>query len=199
MENAEYEAILDVDLNEITEPIVACPNDPDDVKLLSEVAGDPVQDVFIGSCMTNIGHFRAAARILEDGPPCPLRLWVCPPTRMDEAQLREEGIYSTFGKVNARMEMPGCSLCMGNQARVLEGSTVFSTSTRNFDNRMGKNARVYLGSAELAAVTAQMGKIPTPAEYMSAVVDKIKPVEDELYRYLNFDEIPKYIELADRV
>ncbi len=198
-ENAEFEAILDVNLDEITEPLVACPNDPDDVKLLSEAAGDPVHEVFIGSCMTNIGHFRAAARILEDAPPVKLRLWICPPTRMDVEQLREEGIYSVFGRLGARTEITGCSLCMGNQARVAEGATVFSTSTRNFDNRMGRNARVYLGSVELAAVTAMLGRIPTVKEYMDAVVDKIKPAENEIYRYLNFDRVTAYLEKADAI
>ncbi len=194
--NAEYAAELDIDLSAITEPILACPNDPDDVKLLSEVANDSVQEVFIGSCMTNIGHFRAAARILDGNPQVPVRLWICPPTRMDEQQLREEGLYATFGKSGARTEIPGCSLCMGNQARVADGTTVFSTSTRNFNNRMGKDAQVYLGSAELAAVTAMLGRLPNKQEYLNAVVDNIKPVESEIYRYMNFDEIEEYSEKA---
>ncbi|MBF0143125.1 MAG: bifunctional aconitate hydratase 2/2-methylisocitrate dehydratase [Magnetococcales bacterium] len=192
--DAEYAAVLEIDLNEIKEPIVACPNDPDDVKLLSEVAGDTIDEVFLGSCMTNIGHFRAAARILDGGAAVPGRLWVAPPTRMDERQLIDEGVYSVFGKVGARTEVPGCSLCMGNQARVRDNCTVFSTSTRNFNNRMGKGARCYLGSAELAAVCAATGKIPTVAEYQAAVKDKIAPKEKEVYRYLNFDKIPNYEE-----
>ncbi|MDX9752933.1 MAG: bifunctional aconitate hydratase 2/2-methylisocitrate dehydratase [bacterium] len=200
--NAEYIETIEVDLNQVTEPLVACPNDPDDVKPLSEVAGDIVHEVFLGSCMTNIGHFRAAARILEDAPAVDaskMRFWVCPPTRMDEMELREEGVYATFGKAGARMEIPGCSLCMGNQARVRDGSTVFSTSTRNFDNRMGKEARVYLGSSEPAAVVAMLCKMPTPAEYLAAVVDKIQPFESEIYRYMNFDQIKKYQQRAELV
>ena len=178
-----------MNLNEIKEPIVAAPNDPDNVKLLSEVANDKIDEVFIGSCMTNIGHYRAAAKILEGAGHIKCRLWICPPTRMDEKQLREEGVYGIFAAAGARTEMPGCSLCMGNQARVEDGATVFSTSTRNFNNRMGKNARVYLGSAELAAVCALLGRIPTVEEYLSIVADKIKPFEEDLYRYLNFDQI----------
>ena len=198
-QNAEYIAVIEVNLDEIKEPLVACPNDPDDVRPISEVAGDPVQEVFIGSCMTNIGHFRAAAKVLEDAPPvdtAKMRLWICPPTRMDELELREEGVYAIFGKAGARIEMPGCSLCMGNQARVKDGSTVFSTSTRNFDNRMGKDARVYLGSSELSAVVAMLGRIPLPQEYMAAVLGKIQPFAGELYRYMNFDQIAKYREKA---
>jgi aconitate hydratase 2/2-methylisocitrate dehydratase len=187
--DAEYADIIEVNLNEITEPIVAAPNDPDNVKLMSECAGDPVDEVFIGSCMTNIGHYRAAAKILEGAGTVKGRLWICPPTRMDEKQLREEGVYGIFAAAGARTEMPGCSLCMGNQARVEDNATVFSTSTRNFNNRMGKGARVYLGSAELAAVCALLGKIPTVKEYMAIVQEKIQPFEGELYRYLNFDEI----------
>lgn len=187
--DAEYVEIIDIDLNQIKEPIVAAPNDPDNVKLLSEVAGDAVQEVFVGSCMTNIGHYRATAKVLEGEPPVKTRLWICPPTRMDEHQLKEEGIYSTFGAAGARTEMPGCSLCMGNQARVEDNTTVFSTSTRNFNNRMGKGAQVYLGSAELAAVCAMLGKIPTLQEYMDIVAQKIHPFADDLYRYLNFDQI----------
>jgi aconitate hydratase 2/2-methylisocitrate dehydratase len=190
--DAEYAEILEIDLNEIKEPIVAAPNDPDNVKLLSEVAGDRVDEVFIGSCMTNIGHYRAAAKVLEKEPPVKTRLWIAPPTRMDEFQLKEEGIYSTFGVAGARTEVPGCSLCMGNQARVADGATVFSTSTRNFNNRMGKDAQVYLGSAELAAVCALMGKIPTVDEYKAIVTKKIDPFASSLYRYLNFDQIANF-------
>ncbi|MGL5510860.1 MAG: aconitase family protein, partial [Microcoleaceae cyanobacterium] len=187
--DAEYTDILEVDLNQITEPIVAAPNDPDNIKLMSECAGDRIDEVFIGSCMTNIGHYRAAAKILEGAGQVKGVLWVCPPTRMDEQQLRAEGIYDVFEATGARTEMPGCSLCMGNQARVEDGATVFSTSTRNFNNRMGKDARVYLGSAELAAVCALLGKIPTVEEYLEIVTKKIDPFAGELYRYLNFDQI----------
>jgi aconitate hydratase 2/2-methylisocitrate dehydratase len=156
---------------------------------MSECAGDRVDEVFIGSCMTNIGHYRAAAKILEGAGTVKGRLWVCPPTRMDEQQLRNEGVYGIFAAAGARTEMPGCSLCMGNQARVEDGATVFSTSTRNFNNRMGKGAQVYLGSAELAAVCALLGKIPTVEEYMAIVSEKVTPFEGDLYRYLNFNEI----------
>ena len=187
--DAEYVEIIEIDLNEIKEPIVAAPNDPDNVKLLSEVAGDRIDEVFIGSCMTNIGHYRAAAKVLEGEPPVKVRLWICPPTRMDEQQLKEEGVYGTFGAAGARTELPGCSLCMGNQARVEDGATVFSTSTRNFNNRMGKDARVYLGSAELSAVCALLGRVPTVQEYMDIVAKKINPFAGDLYRYLNFDQI----------
>jgi aconitate hydratase 2 / 2-methylisocitrate dehydratase len=187
--DAEYAEVIEVDLNEIKEPIVAAPNDPDNIKLMSECAGDPIHEVFIGSCMTNIGHYRAAAKILEGAGPVKVRLWICPPTRMDEKQLREEGYYDIFAAANARTEMPGCSLCMGNQARVADGVTVFSTSTRNFNNRMGKDARVYLGSAELAAVCALLGRVPTIDEYMAIVKDKVDPFAADLYRYLNFDQI----------
>ncbi len=187
--DAEYAEIIEVDLDQITEPIVAAPNDPDNIKLMSECAGDPVDEVFIGSCMTNIGHYRAAAKILEGAGQVHGRLWICPPTRMDEKQLREEGMYSIFDAAGARTEMPGCSLCMGNQARVEDGVTVFSTSTRNFNNRMGKGAQVYLGSAELAAVCALLGKIPTVEEYMEIVQKKVDPFAADLYRYLNFDQI----------
>ncbi|MBE9035513.1 bifunctional aconitate hydratase 2/2-methylisocitrate dehydratase [aff. Roholtiella sp. LEGE 12411] len=187
--NAEYAEIIEIDLNEIKEPIVAAPNDPDNVKLLSEVANDPVQEVFVGSCMTNIGHYRATAKVLEGAGEVKTRLWICPPTRMDEHQLKEEGVYGIFDAAKARTEMPGCSLCMGNQARVADGTTVFSTSTRNFNNRMGKDARVYLGSAELAAVCALLGRIPTIQEYMDIVANRIHPFADDLYRYLNFDKI----------
>lgn len=187
--DAEYAEIIEIDLNEIKEPIVAAPNDPDNVKFLSEVANDPVQEVFLGSCMTNIGHYRATAKVLEGAGEVKTRLWIAPPTRMDEHQLKEEGIYSIFGAAGARTEMPGCSLCMGNQARVADGTTVFSTSTRNFNNRMGKDARVYLGSAELAAVCALLGRLPTVQEYLDVVASRIHPFADDLYRYLNFDQI----------
>ncbi|MGB7709510.1 MAG: bifunctional aconitate hydratase 2/2-methylisocitrate dehydratase [Microcoleus sp.] len=187
--DAEYVEIIEIDLNEIKEPIVAAPNDPDNVKLLSEVAGDRVDEVFVGSCMTNIGHYRATAKVLEGAGEVKARLWICPPTRMDEQQLKEEGYYSIFGAAGARTEMPGCSLCMGNQARVKDATTVFSTSTRNFNNRMGKDAQVYLGSAELASVCSLLGKIPTVQEYMEIVAKKINPFADDLYRYLNFDQI----------
>ena len=191
-QDAEYAAVIEIDLNEIKEPIVACPNDPDDVKLLSEVAGEKIDEVFLGSCMTNIGHFRAAGKVLEAfGGTVPTRMWIAPPTKMDAHQLTEEGYYSIFGKAGARTEMPGCSLCMGNQARVADGATVMSTSTRNFPNRLGKDANVYLGSAELAAVCAQMGKIPSPSEYIEAV-KMIDTMSDDIYRYLNFHEIEEY-------
>lgn len=196
--DAEYAHVLEIDLEQIHEPLVACPNDPDDIRPLSEVAGDPVQEVFIGSCMTNIGHYRAAAKILEDSPMLPTRLWIAPPTRMDETQLREDGVYSVFGRVGARTEVPGCSLCMGNQARVADGATVFSTSTRNFDNRMGRNARVYLGSAELAAASAKLGRLPTPAEYLDMTNERIAPLADNIYRYLNFDQLSTYARSADK-
>ena len=187
--DAEYAEILEINLDELTEPVLACPNDPDNVKLLSEVSGNAVQEVFIGSCMTNIGHYRAAAKVLEGSGSNKARLWVCPPTRMDEEMLKQEGYYATFEAAGSRMEMPGCSLCMGNQARVDDDTTVFSTSTRNFNNRLGKGAQVYLGSAELAAVCALLGRIPTPEEYQRIAAEKIKPLSDELYRYLNFDQI----------
>jgi aconitate hydratase 2/2-methylisocitrate dehydratase len=192
--DAEYADIIEINLNEIKEPIVAAPNDPDNVKLMSECAGDKIDEVFIGSCMTNIGHYRAAAKVLEGAGHVKVRLWVCPPTRMDEAQLRAEGVYGVFAAAGARTEMPGCSLCMGNQARVEDGATVFSTSTRNFNNRMGKDARVYLGSAELAAVCALLGRIPTVEEYMDIVAKKLNPFAGDLYRYLNFNEIEGFEE-----
>jgi aconitate hydratase 2/2-methylisocitrate dehydratase len=187
--DAEYAAVIEINLDELKEPILACPNDPDNVKLLSEEAGKPIDEVFIGSCMTNIGHYRAAAKVLEGQGTNQAQLWVCPPTRMDEEMLKQEGYYATFEAAGSRMEMPGCSLCMGNQARVEDNTTVFSTSTRNFNNRLGNGAQVYLGSAELAAVCAQLGRIPTPAEYLEIAAAKIDPLADELYRYLNFDQI----------
>ncbi len=190
--DAEYAYVLEIDLNQIKEPLVACPNDPDDIKPLSAVQNDKIDEVFIGSCMTNIGHYRAAAKVLEGKGALPTRLWVAPPTRMDEAQLRDEGVYSIFGIAGARTEVPGCSLCMGNQARVADKATVFSTSTRNFDNRMGKDARVYLGSAELAAVAAKLGRLPNVAEYLDIVGDTIAPNEGKIYQYLNFNLMDEY-------
>lgn len=188
-QGAEYAAVLEIDLATITEPILACPNDPDDVKILSEVAGTQVDDVFIGSCMTSIGHFRAAAEIWRGGSFNPrVRTWLCPPTRMDNARLREEGIFALFGAVGGHIELPGCSLCMGNQARVPDGVTVFSTSTRNFDNRMGNEARVFLGSAELAAVVSLLGSIPSRAVYLSLYRERIEPKKEEIYRPLRFHE-----------
>ncbi|MEB3168322.1 MAG: bifunctional aconitate hydratase 2/2-methylisocitrate dehydratase [Synechococcaceae cyanobacterium] len=187
--DAEYAAVIEIDLDQITEPILACPNDPDNVKTLSEVAGDRIDEVFIGSCMTNIGHYRAAANVLKDQGQNAARLWVCPPTRMDEEKLKEEGYYAIFEAAGSRMEMPGCSLCMGNQARVEDNTTVFSTSTRNFNNRLGNGAQVYLGSAELAAVCAQLGRIPSKEDYLAVAAAKIDPYGEELYRYLNFDQI----------
>ena len=196
--DAEYYKVIEIDLNEITEPLLACPNDPDDVKTLSDVQGTQIDEVFIGSCMTNIGHFRAAAEVLKqvDGG-LPAKLWIAPPTKMDEHQLSEEGIYNIFGVSGARTEMPGCSLCMGNQARVAPNSTVVSTSTRNFPNRLGQGANVYLSSSELAAVCAALGKIPTMDEYMS-YMGNINTMADTIYRYMNFNEISDFMEAADR-
>jgi aconitate hydratase 2 / 2-methylisocitrate dehydratase len=196
--DAEYAAVIDIDLADVHEPIVACPNDPDDVKTLSEVAGAHIDEVFIGSCMTNIGHFRAAAKLLEGKRDIPTRLWVAPPTKMDASELTKEGHYGTFGTAGARMEMPGCSLCMGNQAQAREGATVFSTSTRNFPNRLGRNTNVYLGSAELAAICSRLGRIPTKDEYM-ADIGVINEKGAEIYRYMNFDQIADYKEIADTV
>lgn len=197
--DAEYAEIIEVDLNEIKEPLLACPNDPDDIKPLSEVANDHVDEVFIGSCMTNIGHYRAAGKMLKDyGKQVPTVLWIAPPTKMDAHQLTEEGYYSTFGLAGARMEIPGCSLCMGNQARVKDGATVVSTSTRNFPGRMGNNANVYLCSAELAAISAIYGRLPTVAEYMEKVAG-INTMAAEIYRYLNFDQIKSYYDVAAQV
>jgi aconitate hydratase 2/2-methylisocitrate dehydratase len=189
--DAEYAAVIDIDLADVHEPILACPNDPDDVKTLSEVAGATIDEVFIGSCMTNIGHFRAASKLLEGKRDIPTKLWVAPPTKMDAAELTKEGHYGTFGAAGARMEMPGCSLCMGNQAQVKEGATVFSTSTRNFPNRLGRNSNVYLGSAELAAICSRLGRIPTKAEYMEGV-GVLDASASEIYRYMNFDQIEDY-------
>ncbi|MDK6203038.1 bifunctional aconitate hydratase 2/2-methylisocitrate dehydratase [Oligella urethralis] len=196
--DAEYAAVIEIDLAEIHEPLVACPNDPDDVKTLSDVAGEKIDEVFIGSCMTNIGHFRAASKLLENKRDIPVRLWVAPPTKMDQKQLTEEGHYGTFGVAGARIEMPGCSLCMGNQAQVREGATVMSTSTRNFPNRLGKNTNVYLGSAELAAICSRLGKIPTREEYLENI-GIIDENSDKIYRYMNFNEIQDFQEVADSV
>lgn len=187
--NAKYAAVLEINLKDIKEPIVACPNDPDDVKLLSEVNGDRIDEIFIGSCMTNIGHFRAAGKIFEGAGYLNTRIWLTPPTKMDRAQLLREGYYSVYASVGARTEIPGCSLCMGNQARVKPGATIISTSTRNFDNRMGDNARVYLGSAELAAIAALSGRLPSPDVYFSIFQEKIIPNKEEIYHYLQFDEM----------
>ena len=194
--DAEYAAIIEIDLADIKEPIVCCPNDPDDAKLLSDVAGDKVDEIFIGSCMTNIGHFRAAGKLLDEAGSVDSRFWICPPTRMDAHTLMEEGYYNIYGKVGARTEMPGCSLCMGNQARVLAGATVLSTSTRNFPNRLGDGANVYLTSAELASVGGILGRLPTPAEYMEYAT-KIDSMSDEIYRYMNFDQIESFQKSAE--
>jgi aconitate hydratase 2/2-methylisocitrate dehydratase len=196
--DAEYAATIEIDLADIHEPILACPNDPDDVKTLSEVAGAKIDEVFIGSCMTNIGHFRAASKLLENKRDIPVKLWVAPPTKMDANQLTEEGHYGVLGTAGARMEMPGCSLCMGNQAQVKEGATVFSTSTRNFPNRLGKNSNVYLGSAELAAICSKLGRIPTKEEYM-ADMGVLTAASDTVYQYLNFDKIENFKTAADTV
>ncbi len=196
--DAEYHTVIDIDMNEIKEPILACPNDPDDVKTLSEVAGQKIDEVFIGSCMTNIGHFRAAATLLKEyGDVVPTRLWVAPPTKMDEHQLMEEGYYNMYAQAGARTEMPGCSLCMGNQARVAPESTVVSTSTRNFPNRLGKGANVYLASAEMAAIVSILGKLPSVDEYMQYAA-KLDTMAPQLYRYLNFDQLPKFTEKASK-
>ena len=194
--DAEYAAVIEIDLADIKEPIVCCPNDPDDAKLLSEVAGDKVDEIFIGSCMTNIGHFRAAGKLLDEAGSVDSRFWICPPTRMDAHTLMEEGYYNIYGKVGARTEMPGCSLCMGNQARVLAGATVLSTSTRNFPNRLGDGANVYLTSAELASVGGILGRLPTPAEYME-YASKIDSMAAEVYSYMNFDQIESFQKSAE--
>ena len=196
--NAQYAAVIEIDLADVTEPICACPNDPDDVKVLSEVAGAKIDEVFIGSCMTNIGHFRAAGKVLDGKSDIPTRLWIAPPTKMDAMVLNEEGYYSVLGKAGARMEMPGCSLCMGNQAQIRKGSTAMSTSTRNFPNRLGIDTQVYLGSAELAAMCALMGKIPTVAEYMENI-QVVNAKAADIYRYMNFDQIPAFVEVAETV
>ncbi len=196
--DAQYAAVIEIDLADVHEPIVACPNDPDDVKTLSEVAGSKIDEVFIGSCMTNIGHFRAASKLLENKRDIPVKLWMAPPTKMDAKQLSEEGHYGVLGSAGARMEMPGCSLCMGNQAQVKEGATVFSTSTRNFPNRLGKNANVYLGSAELAAICSKLGCIPTKEEYM-ADMGVLTAASTDIYKYLNFDKIGEFTDAAASV
>ncbi|CUU75775.1 bifunctional aconitate hydratase 2/2-methylisocitrate dehydratase [Campylobacter hyointestinalis] len=195
--NVKYHTIIEINMDEITEPILACPNDPDDVATLSEILADPkrpknIDEVFVGSCMTNIGHYRALAEVLKGEGQVPTRLWIAPPTKMDEKQLRAEGKYSLFGAAGARTEVPGCSLCMGNQARVADNAIVFSTSTRNFDNRMGMGAKVYLGSAELAAVCAILGRLPSVEEYMKIVPAKLAGKEDEIYKYLNFNLVPNF-------
>lgn len=195
--DAEYYKVFEIDLNQIKEPLLACPNDPDDIKPLSAVAGTPVDEVFLGSCMTNIGHFRAASRLLEEhGEPIPTRMWIAPPTKMDQTQLMQEGHYNSFALAGARTEVPGCSLCMGNQARVRPNSTVFSTSTRNFPNRLGQGANVFLGSAELAAVAAILGRLPTVAEYMEHTKG-LNPMDRDIYRYLNFNELDQYTSAAE--
>ncbi|WP_316366586.1 bifunctional aconitate hydratase 2/2-methylisocitrate dehydratase [Candidatus Thiodiazotropha sp. CDECU1] len=196
--DAEYAEVIEINMSEIKEPLLACPNDPDDVKPLSEIAGTQIDEVFIGSCMTNIGHFRATAKLLEaSGESIPTRLWLAPPTKMDEQQLMEEGVYNVYASAGARTEMPGCSLCMGNQARIAAGSTAVSTSTRNFPNRLGQGADVFLSSAELAAIAAVMGKLPTVDEYM-AYATKIDSMSPEIYKYLNFDKMDEYVESAGR-
>jgi aconitate hydratase 2/2-methylisocitrate dehydratase len=197
--DAEYACVIEIDLADIKEPILCAPNDPDDARLLSTVQGEKIDEVFIGSCMTNIGHFRAAGKLLEaSGASIPTRMWIAPPTKMDAAQLSDEGYYNIFGKAGARMEMPGCSLCMGNQARVAAKSTVVSTSTRNFPNRLGDGADVFLASAELASVAALEGKLPTVEEYMS-YAQKIDSMAGDIYRYLNFDQMENYVEKASSV
>lgn len=196
--DADYAAVIEIDLADIHEPILACPNDPDDVKTLAEVAGTKIDEVFIGSCMTNIGHFRAASKLMEGKRDIPVKLWIAPPTKMDAKQLSDEGHYGVLGGAGARMEMPGCSLCMGNQAQVKQGATVFSTSTRNFPNRLGKDSNVYLGSAELAAICSKLGRIPTKAEYL-ADMGVLTAASDKVYQYLNFDKIEDYTEAAATV
>jgi aconitate hydratase 2/2-methylisocitrate dehydratase len=196
--DAEYAEIIEIDMNDIKEPILACPNDPDDVKFLSEVAGEKIDEVFIGSCMTNIGHFRAAGKVLEGKTDMPTRLWIAPPTKMDQMILTEEGYYGILGRTGARMETPGCSLCMGNQAQIRKGSTAVSTSTRNFPNRLGIDTRVYLASAELSAVAALLGRLPTPQEYFEQV-KSLNANAGEVYKYMNFDKIKSFSDIADTV
>ncbi len=197
-ENADYAEIIEIDMSEIKEPILACPNDPDDVKFLSEVSGEKIDEVFIGSCMTNIGHFRAAGKVLEGKTDMPTRLWIAPPTKMDQMVLTEEGYYGILGRTGARMETPGCSLCMGNQAQIRKGSTAVSTSTRNFPNRLGIDTRVFLASAELASVAALLGRLPTPKEYFEQV-ESLNAKAGEVYRYMNFDKIKSFSDVADTV
>ena len=196
--NAEYAHVLEIDMDQLKEPVLCCPNDPDDAKLMSEVAGTKIDEVFIGSCMTNIGHFRAASKLLEGRRDIPVKLWVAPPTKMDAAELTKEGHYGVFGAAGARTEMPGCSLCMGNQAQVREGATVVSTSTRNFPNRLGKNTNVYLASAEVAAISSKLGRIPTVAEYQESMTE-INKDGSQIYKYMNFDKIEEYAEVAKGV
>ena len=196
--DAEYAAVIEINLNDLKEPVVCCPNDPDDAKLLSEVAGTKIDEAFIGSCMTNIGHFRAAAKLLGGQRDIPVKLWVAPPTKMDQSELIKEGHYAAFGTAGARTEMPGCSLCMGNQAQVREGATVVSTSTRNFPNRLGKNTNVFLASAELAAIASKLGKLPTVAEYQAAM-GVVNQDGASIYKYLNFDQIAEYADTAKGV
>merc|ERR1711907_783111 len=199
---AEYLATIDINMDEIKEPVLCCPNDPDDAKLLSEIGQVKVDEVFIGSCMTNIGHYRAAGKMLsqcKEGQ-LPTRLWIAPPTKMDQEQLTEEGFYATYGKVGARTEMPGCSLCMGNQARVADNCTVVSPSTRNFPNRLGKGANVFLASAELAAVSSILGRLPSVEEYKELISSNIKPSDEaDIYKYLNFDQVPSFVDAASTV
>jgi aconitate hydratase 2/2-methylisocitrate dehydratase len=197
--DAEYSSVIEINMDEIKEPILCAPNDPDDARLLSEVAGRKIDEVFIGSCMTNIGHFRAAGKLLDaTTQQIPTRMWITPPTKMDASQLSDEGYYNIFGRAGARMEMPGCSLCMGNQARIAENSTAVSTSTRNFPNRLGTGADVFLASAELASVAAIMGKLPTVAEYME-YAKKIDSMAGDIYRYLNFDKMEHYQKAAQKL
>jgi aconitate hydratase 2/2-methylisocitrate dehydratase len=190
--DAEYAHVLEIDLNDIKEPIVRCPNDPDDAKLLSDVAGTSIDEVFIGSCMTNIGHFRAAGKLLDKYGESKTRLWVVPPTRMDEYQLKEEGYYEIYDKSKARVEIPGCSLCMGNQARAADNTTMVSTSTRNFPNRMGDGCNVYLASSEVTAISSLLGKIPNQEEYKEYMTD-LNTMSDDVFRYMNFNEIEEYL------
>jgi len=196
--NAEYAHVLEIDMDQLKEPVLCCPNDPDDAKLMSDVAGTKIDEVFIGSCMTNIGHFRAASKLLEGRRDIPVKLWVAPPTKMDAAELTKEGHYGVFGAAGARTEMPGCSLCMGNQAQVREGATVVSTSTRNFPNRLGKNTNVYLASAEVAAISSKLGRIPTVAEYQDSMTE-INKDGSQIYKYMNFDKIEEYADVAKGV
>ena len=194
--DADFAAVLEIDLDTITQPIVACPNDPDDAKLLSDVAGDKVDEVFIGSCMTNIGHFRPAGKLLDQhSGGISTRMWLAPPTKMDEHQLMEEGYFNIYAQAGARTEMPGCSLCMGNQARIQPGSTCVSTSTRNFPNRLGQGADVFLASAELAAIASVLGKLPSPEEYLqyATQIDSMAP---EIYNYLNFDQVEEFVDAS---
>merc|ERR1712232_851359 len=198
-QGAEYKEIIEINMDEIKEPILCCPNDPDDAKLLSDVMNTKIDEVFIGSCMTNIGHYRAAGKMLKQYQgQLPTRLWIAPPTKMDQEQLTAEGFYATYGSVGARTEMPGCSLCMGNQARVADNCTVMSTSTRNFPNRLGQGANVYLSSAELASITSILGRLPTPEEYQKHYAE-LGAQKDSVYRYLNFNEVDSYVEAGEDV